>query len=148
MRYFEDFVVGEIIECGGRVVTKAEILAFARDFDPQPFHVDEAAAAKGRYGGIIGSGLHSCALAMRMAVDRCLNDSSNTGSPGIDRIRFLKPLRPEEQVTVKLRIADKAPSTSKPDRGRIDLVFELYDAGDDLIMDMQAKAIFLRRAAS
>ena len=147
MRYFEDFTVGEIIDCGGRVVTKAEILAFARDFDPQPFHIDEAAAAKSRYGGIIGSGLHSCALAMRMAVDGCLNDSSNTGSPGFDWIRFLKPLRPETRVTVKLRIANKTPSTSKADRGRIDLVFELYDAGAELIMDMQAKSIFMRRVA-
>jgi acyl dehydratase len=148
MRYFEDFTVGEIIDCGGRIVTKAEILAFARDFDPQPFHIDETAAAKSRYGGIIGSGLHSCALAMRMAVDGCLNESSNIGSPGFDWIRFLKPLRPEARVTAKLRIVNKAPSTSKSDRGRIDLVIELYDADADLIMDMQAKAIFMRRVAS
>ena len=147
MRYFEDFSIGEIIDCGTRVVTKAQILAFAREFDPQPFHIDEAAAAKSRYGGIIASGLHSCAIAMRMAVDECLNDSSNVGSPGFDSIRFLKPLRPEAQVSMKLRITDKAPSTSKPDRGRIDLAFELYDAGADLILEMRAKSIFLRRMA-
>ena len=145
MRYFEDFTVGDTIDCGRRTVTKEEIVAFARAFDPQPFHVDEAAAARSRYGGLIASGWHSCCLCMRLAVDAVLNDAANMGSPGMDKIRFLKPLRPGDTINAKLRVVEATPSRSKPDRGRLTFAFELYNQSGELIMDMTAMAIFHRR---
>jgi len=145
LRYFEDFTVGETIDCGRRTVTKEEIVAFAKDFDPQPFHVDEAAAARSRYGGLIASGWHSCCLCMRLAVDAVLGDAANMGSPGMDKIRFLKPLRPGDTINAKLRVVEATPSRSKPDRGRLTFAFELYNQSGELIMDMTAMAIFHRR---
>ena len=148
VRYFEDFAPGEVIECGGRTVTKDEIVAFAREFDPQPFHVDEAAAAQSRYGGLIASGWHSCCLCMRLVCDAFLTGSANMGSPGMERVRFLKPLRPGERIAATARVAEAVPSRSKPDRGRLGFVFELRDGSGELLLDMQVTAIFGRRPAS
>jgi acyl dehydratase len=91
--YFEDFEVGKVFDMGTRTVTEDEIVAFATQFDPQPFHVDSEAAAQSLYGGIIASGWHTCGLIMRLMVDGMLRDSSSMGSPGIDEIRWLKPVR-------------------------------------------------------
>ena len=145
MRYFEDFTVGETFDCGRRTVTKEEIVAFATAFDPQAFHIDEAAAARSRYGGLIASGWHSCCLCMRLAVDAVLSDAANMGSPGMDKIRFPRPLRPGDTINAKLRVVEATPSRHKPDRGRLTFALELYNQSGELIMDMTAMAIFHRR---
>ena len=142
MKYFEDFPPGTLIDCGSRMVSKEEIIRFAREFDPQPFHIDEAAAAKTHFGGVVASGWHSGSLAMRMVVDNVMQDSSCMGSPGMDRMRWLKPLRADTRIHVKFRVLEAEPSKSRPDRGRLKVVFELYDDKGELLMDCIANVLF------
>lgn len=143
--YFEDFKVGDVIECGQRIVTKDEIIDFARQFDPQAFHIDEARAAESKFGGLVASGWHTCALCMRLVVDAVLNESMNLGSPGVEKIRFLKPLRPGGTIRATVRVIESTPSKSRADRGRLTFAFELYEKSEGLILDMLATAIFARR---
>jgi acyl dehydratase len=148
MKYFEDFVVGSTLDCGTRRVGKEEIIAFAREFDPQPFHIDEAAAAKSHFGGVIASGWHSGSICMRLVVDAVLHDSASMGSPGIDKLRWLKPLRAGTTVRAKVKVLDKAPSASRPDRGRMSVMFELHDEDrGELLMDLTATVLMGRRPA-
>jgi len=142
MKYFEDFPPGTLIDCGSRVVSKEEIIRFAREFDPQPFHIDEAAAAKTHFGGVVASGWHSGSVSMRMVVDAVMQDSSCMGSPGIERLRWLKPLRADTFVNVKFRVLEAELSKSRPDRGRLKVVFELYDDKAELLMDSIAIVLF------
>jgi acyl dehydratase len=144
MLFFEDMEVGRVFDCGSRQVSKEEIIAFARQFDPQPFHIDEAFAARGRYGGVIASGWHSCCIAMRLAVDAFLSGSANMGSPGMDQVRFYVPLRPGDTLGVKAIVTDRAPSRRKPDRGRVEFRFELFNQRGELIAKMASMAIFGR----
>ena len=94
MRYLEDFTPGEIIELGSKTVSEEEILTFAREFDPQPFHIDPERARDSVYGGIIASGWHTIAIFMRLAVDGLFNDTISMGSPGVNEVRWLRPVRP------------------------------------------------------
>jgi acyl dehydratase len=147
LKYFEDFEVGSVLDCGTRLVTKDEIVAFAREFDPQPFHIDEEAAKKSHFGGVIASGWHSGSITMRMVVDAVLHDSASMGSPGVDKLRWLKPLRAGTTVRVKVKVLDKKPSETRRDRGRMTVVFELYEDGGDLLMDLVATVIMGRKPA-
>ncbi len=115
--YFEDFHVGQQIDCGERTVSEEEIVAFARQFDPQPFHVDRAAAGDSIYGGVIASGWHTCSLMMRMVVDAMMCDASSMGSPGLDGVRWLRPLRGGDTIRVRYLTTAVKASTTKPDRG-------------------------------
>ena len=142
MKYYEDFPPGTLIDCGSRVVSKEEIIRFAREFDPQPFHIDEAAAEKTHFGGVVASGWHSGSLSMRMVVDAVMQDSSCLGSPGIERLRWLKPLRADTLVNVKFRVLEAELSKSRPDRGRLKVVFELYDDKGELLMESIAIVLF------
>ena len=146
-KYFEDFRVGDIIQCGRKTVTKEEIIDFAQKFDPQPFHLDEKEAAATKFGGLVASGWHSCAVCMRLVVDAMLQGSANMGSPGVENIRWLKPLRPGNTVTATVRVVEAVPSKTRPDRGRLKFAFELYEDAEGLIMDMFATAIYARRPA-
>ena len=114
--HFEDFVPGTEIQLGSREVGKDEIIRFALRFDPQPFHIDEEAARTYPYGGLIASGWHTASLLMRMMVDGVLSRATSMGSPGIDELRWLKPMRPGDTVTAVMRIDECTPSRSKPDR--------------------------------
>jgi acyl dehydratase len=144
-RYFEDFAVGEIIECGSRTVSAEEIKTFAEQFDPQPFHLDEAAAKKGMFGTIVGSGWHSVCICMRLTVDAVFNDTANMGSPGVEKIRFIRPLFPGDTVAARIEVLDSAPSRSKPDRGRLTFRFTLSNQKHETIMDFEGMTIFGRR---
>jgi len=99
--YFEDFAPGQDIDLGTRTVTEEEIVAFARAYDPQPFHVDRDAAAHSIYGGVIASGWHTCGMMMRMVVDGLLNRSASMGSPGLDGVRWLAPVRAGDTLNVR-----------------------------------------------
>ena len=145
MKYFEDFHRGDVFDCGSRVVTEEEMIAFARQFDPQPFHVDPAAAAKSHFGGVVASGWHSGSIAMRMVADAVLLDSSCMGSPGMERMRWLKPLRGGETVSVKFRVLEAELSKSRPDRGKLKVMIELYDKAGELLMDAIATQFYGRR---
>jgi acyl dehydratase len=145
VRYLEDFTPGETIELGSTTVTEEAIIAFAREFDPQPFHVNPARAADSAYGGLIASGWHTMGLFMRLAVDGLLIDTSSMGSPGVDQLRWLKPVRPGDTLRARMIINETTPSRSRADRGTLRSRGELYNAGDELVMTVEIIAIFGRR---
>jgi acyl dehydratase len=126
VKYWEDFEVGEATDLGSCSITEAEILAFARKYDPQPFHTDAGAARQSIYGGLIASGWHTCALMMRLSVEAARREgAAATGSPGLDSCRWLKPVRPGDVLSGRTEILEAWPSRSKPIgfvRRRIDML--------------------------
>ncbi|MBS2032103.1 MAG: MaoC family dehydratase [Deltaproteobacteria bacterium] len=145
--YFEDFPVGRSFDVGGATVSEAEILAFARQFDPQPFHIDAEAAKKSMFGGIIASGWHTASIAMRLQVDGILNKSHSMGSPGIDQLRWLKPVRPGDTLRCRIEVMEARPSQSKPDRGSVKCRYELSNQRGEVVMTMEGWGMFARRPA-
>lgn len=145
--YFEDFEVGKAIEVGSRTVSEEEILDFAKKFDPQPFHVDREAAAKSIYGGIIASGWHTCGLMMRLMVDGFLREAASLGSPGIDEIRWVKPVRGGDTLHVTTTALEVRPSSSKPDRGIIVTLWQAKNQHGELVATVKGMGLFQRRPA-
>lgn len=115
--YFEDFYEGQEIDLGQCLVSEEEIIAFARRFDPQSFHVDPDAAAHSIFGGVIASGWHTCSMMMRLVVDGFIGNSSSMGSPGVDSVRWKLPVRAGDTLGVLCLITKVKGSASKPDRG-------------------------------
>jgi acyl dehydratase len=148
MRYLEDFSPGQILEAGPRAVSADEIIAFARQFDPQPFHLDPAAAAKTEFGGLVASGWHTIAMCMRLIADGYLMDAASLGSPGIDELRWLKPVRPGDMLRLRVRVTEVAPSRSKPDRGAIRAEFTLSNQKGEPVLAMKGVQMFHRRPAT
>src|SRR6188472_4405680 len=118
-RYFEDFEPGEVLELGSRTVTEDEIIEFARQFDPQPFHLDPEAAADSVFGGLIASGWHTGAMWMRLYVDNMLGSASAQGSPGVEELRWLAPVRPGDTLHGRLTVLETTASERRPDRGTV-----------------------------
>jgi acyl dehydratase len=143
--YFEDAAVGDVLELGSRTVSEAEILTFAQDFDPQPFHIDPEAAAQSIFGGIIASGWHTCALTMRLMVDSFLSRAASLGSPGVEHIRWLQPVRPGDTLIARIVVLDVRPSQSKPDRGSVQMRTEVTNQAGDLVMTMESTGLVGRR---
>ncbi len=143
--YFEDAAAGDVLELGSRRVSEAEILAFAQDFDPQPFHIDPEAAAQSIFGGIIASGWHTCALTMRLMVDGFLSRAASLGSPGVEHIRWLRPVRPGDTLTARLVVLDVRPSERKPDRGSVQMRTEVTNQAGELVMTMESTGLVGRR---
>jgi len=133
-RYFEDYRVGEQVEFGSYRMTEEQIVAFARDFDPQPFHVDKDAARQSVYGGLVASGWHTASAMMRMMVDHFISPKTSMGSPGMDEIRWLKPVRPGDTLRVRVTVLSAKQSTNKPDRGVIDQRVEVINQHGDVVM--------------
>jgi len=146
-RYFEDFKVGDVVEAGSKTVAKEEVLAFAREFDPQPFHVDEAAAKQSIYGGLIASGWHSGSMLMRMFYEAVFRDAAAMGSPGIDELRWLKPVRPGDTLSFRAIVLEATPSRSKPDRGLIKTQCELLNQHGEVVMSLKPINFIRRRPA-
>ena len=144
---FDTLEPGDVLDLGSRTVTEAEIIAFARDFDPQPFHIDPAAAESSIFGGIIASGWHTCALTMRLLVDGFLSHAASMGSPGVEQIRWLKPVRPGDTLTARIRVLEKRPSQSKPDRGSIRSLTEVTNQAGELVMTMESFILMGRSTA-
>ena len=117
MRAFEDFAVGTVLPLGAYAVTLDEVRAFAAEFDPQPFHLDETAAAASMLGGIAASGWHTCAMMMRLMFDAYIGDSSSQGSPGVDFVRWLAPVRPGDVLTGHSTVLSARRSASRPTLG-------------------------------
>ena len=113
-RYFDDYRKGEVVEVGDYLVTREEIIDFAGRYDPQPFHLDEAAARESIYGGLIASGWMTCGVLMRMLVDNFVSPVSSMGSPGIDELRWLKPVRPGDRLRARVTVVDTRRSSSRP----------------------------------
>ncbi len=143
--YFEDFEVGKTIAVGSRTVTEEEIIAFATQFDPQPFHVDAEAANQSMYGGIIASGWHTCGLMMRLMVDGFLREAASLGSPGVDEIRWLKPVRGGDTLTVTTTTLDARPSTSKSDRGVVHTLWQARNQHGEIVATVKGMGMYLRR---
>jgi acyl dehydratase len=128
-------------------VTEDEIVAFARQFDPQPFHVDVAAGERSIYGSLIASGWHTIAMCMRLACDAYILDSTSAGSPGIDELRWVKPIRAGDTIRMDMITLEKKASRSKPDRGVITTDWRVYNQHDELVLTMRGMGIYLKRNA-
>jgi len=147
LRYFEDFKPGDVIELGSRTISKERILAFAREFDPQPFHTDEEAATRSIYGGLLASGWHTGSLLMRILYDGLLKDTASLGSPGIDELRWLEPVRPGDTLTARMTIVEAIPSRSKPDRGLIRSLMEMRNQYGRVVLTFRGLSLLGRRPA-
>jgi acyl dehydratase len=145
-RYFEDYQAGAVYEYGYASVTEAEILAFARQFDPQPIHVDPAYAASGPFGGLIASGWHTAGILMRLFADHFLSRVASLASPGIDELRWATPLRPGDTLRLRTTIVEARASRSRPDRGLIRTRGELLNQDDGTALSLVAMNLLLRRA--
>ncbi|WP_077037175.1 MaoC family dehydratase [Pelomonas sp. KK5] len=142
---FEDFSVGRVREFGGRTITREEGIAFAAAFDPQPIHLDEAAADASVLGGLSISGWHTCAIVMRMMCDAYLLDSTSHGSPGIDNLRWLKPVRPGDTLRVRMTVQEARASKSRPEIGLVRSAWEVFNQNDEQVMSMEGWGMFGRR---
>ena len=144
-RYFEDFHPGETLALGNRGISEAEITAFARDYDPQSFHIDAEAARHSAFGGLVASGWHSCAIFMRLLVDGLLKESSALASPGVDEIRWLKPVRPGDALSVRITFTGTRRSKSRPDRGFAGADIEILNQDDEVVMTLKTTLYLLAR---
>lgn len=138
-RHFEDIEHGESREFGERRLTADEITAFAERYDPQPFHIDETAAEASMYDGLIASGWQTAAIWMRMAVDHLFSDWAAMGSPGVDELRWRRPVRPGETVSARTEVVGK--ERSAPTYGMIDIDSELVTTGSETAMTMTARVM-------
>lgn len=143
--YWEDLAVGQVQEFGATTVTREAVLAFAAQFDPQPFHLDEAAAKASLFGGLSASGWHTCAMAMRMMCDGYLLNSSSLGSPGVDNLRWLKPVLPGDTLSVRMTIVEARPMASRPQVGLVRSSWEVLNQRAQVVLSMQGWGMFGRR---
>ncbi len=146
--YFEDFPVGEIVEYGATEVTAEAIIAFARQFDPQVFHLDESAAHATMTEGLVASGWHTAAMLMRMSCDNFLNRSSSQGSPGIEEISWIKPVRPGDILRVRRTTLSARPSKSRPEIGLVEFICDVFNQTGETVMIQQGVILFKRRNAA
>jgi acyl dehydratase len=137
-RYFEDYTPGAVYEYGSITVSEAEILDFARAFDPQPIHADPAAAARGPFGGLIASGWHTTSVMMRLFADHYLSRVASLASPGIDEIRWPAPVRPGDTLRLRVTVAEARRSRSKPDRGLVRTHAELINQDGVTVLTLTA----------
>jgi acyl dehydratase len=146
--HWEDFSSGQVTECGSRLITRAEIVAFAAEYDPQPMHLDEAAARATLFGGLVASGWHSCCVLMRMLSDSLIADTSFMGAPGVEEVRWLAPIRPGDRIKARATVLETRASRSRPDMGFVKFRFELINAADQAVMTLTVSPMFGRRAAN
>jgi acyl dehydratase len=144
-RYFEDYAPGAVYEYGYVTVTEAEILDFARKFDPQPMHTDPEFAAHGLFGGLIASGWHTAGIMMRMFVDHYLSRVASLASPGLDELRWPAPVRPGDSLRLRATVVEARRSRSKPDRGVVRTQSELINQNDEVVLRVTAMNIIRAR---
>lgn len=137
---YEDFIVGNTVEFGQILVTTDDIVRYARAFDPQPFHLSEEQARDSNVGRLIASGYHTCCMMMRMAADDLLGGPSALGSPGLDDVRFLKPVFPGDEISARCTTLDKRELKSKPGVGLIHCSLEMLNAQGEIVMSWDMKA--------
>ena len=143
--YLDDFHDGQIIDLGSCTVSREEIIEFAIQYDPQPFHTDEEAAKGSIYGGLIASGWHTVALFMRLLVDGLLSRAASMGSPGVDEVRWLKPVRPGDTLRARGVVLAVVPSRSKPDRGILRINYEMFNQSGEQVLSIKGIGMFARR---
>jgi acyl dehydratase len=145
---FEDFPVGRFGTFGPRHVTREEILEFAAEFDPQPMHLDEEAASKSMLNGLSGSGWHLCSLMMRMMFDGFIGDAASLGSPGVNELKWLAPLRPGDDLMLEVDVAEARISKSRPDTGIVTFRGVARNAKGEALCEMVSPIIISRRAGA
>jgi acyl dehydratase len=143
--YFEDFPAGDVRESAPRRLTREEIIAFASQFDPQPFHTDDEAARRSVFGGLLASGWHTTAILMRLMWETFLKDAASLGSPGVDEVRWLRPVRPGDTLRARFTVVEAVPSRSKPDRGVVRSFTEVLNQHGEIVMTVRGLSIFGRR---
>lgn len=143
--YWEDLQPGSVRDLGCVTPTADEIREFAGKYDPQPFHLDEAAGRASLFGGLCASGWHTCAMAMRLTVDNFLRHSSSLGSPGLENLRWLKPVYPGDTLSLRHRITESRPLASRPDTGLVRSVWEMSNQRGEPVLHMEGYGMFRRR---
>ena len=147
MRYWDDIKEGDVVELGSRTLDKERMVAFAREFDPQPFHTDETAAEASIWGGLIASGWLTGSVLMRLFYDGFLKDTASMGSPGIDELRWLKPVRPGDTLSLTMTILETIPSRTKPDRGLVRSLMEMRNQHGEVVLTIRGLSLLGRRPA-
>ena len=147
-RYLDDFVEGAVHEFGPVGITEDEIIRFGKNFDPQLFHTDPLGAKETVYGGLIASGWHTCSLFMRLFVEHYLPGPASLGSPGVDELRWLKPVRPGDALTLRVTVHRVKPSRSKPDRGVLFSFCEMVNQQSQVVATMMALNLVRYRDAA
>jgi acyl dehydratase len=140
--HFDDIVVGETVPFGRKVVSKDEIIAFARAFDPQPFHLDEEAAKGSMIGRLCASGWHSCAMLMHMLADEVLNKAASLGSPGLEEVKWTKPVFPGDVLSARYTCTAKRVLGSRPEVGLCTVLFEMLNQDGDVVMTWNGSQLF------
>lgn len=143
--YWEDLAAGQTIELGSVTVEREEVLAFARRYDPQPFHLDDDAAAQSMFGRLAASGWHTCSMAMGLMVRGFLNDSASLGSPGLEQIKWLRPVYPGDTLTLRQRVLDTRPMNSRPNVGMVRSLWEMFNQHGEQVLMMDGWGMFRRR---
>ena len=147
MIHFEDVAIGAVRETGSKTVTAEEIIEFGIEFDPQYYHVDPERAKDSIFGGLVASGWHIGAMAMRLMVDSFVGNTASVGSPGFDDLRWMKPVRPGDTIRVRSTVLDKAPSQRRPEIGSVRFRTELLNQRDEVVMSLISIAMYRRRPA-
>ena len=143
--YFEDIKEGDSYKLGPLFVSKEEVIDFAKKYDPQPFHISEEKAKESLFGGLCASGWHTCALYMKMLCDSFIKNLASLGSPGMNEIRWIKPLFPDQEIFGNVTIISKKPSKSKPNIGSMITKSEVYNENKELIMTLESISIVRKR---
>lgn len=146
-RYFEDYVPGSVFEYGPISASEADIIAFAKQFDPQYIHTNPEAAAQGPFGGIIASGWYTASLMMRLFADHFLSKVAAIASPGVDELRWVRPVRPGDSLLIRIRITDARRSRSKPDRGVVHAQVEVLNQNREIVMTVKTMSMLRCRSA-
>jgi len=147
-RYLEDYQTGAVYEFGAIQVTEAEIIEFGKRFDPQAFHTAPQSARRSIYGGLIASGWHTASMMMRLFVDHYLSSVASLGSPGVDELRWSRPVRPDDTLTMRVTVTETRRSASKPDRGVLFSFIEVLNQNQEVVMSMKAVNLLLCRKRS
>jgi acyl dehydratase len=142
---WEDFTPGRVFEHGPRRLPRDEMTAFAAEFDPQPMHLDDEAARATMLGGLAASGWYACCILMRMCVDAFVGNSSSMGAPGVDEVRWLLPIRPGDELSLRATVLETRASKSRPDMGFVRFEFELFNAENARVMTLITLLMLGRR---
>ena len=145
LMHLEDFQPGQTFDLGSIEVSHEQVVDFAKQFDPQPFHIDIDAGGQSIFGGLIASGWHTCSLMMRLVVDNLFSRTATLGSPGVNQIRWILPVRPGDTLTASTRVLAVTSSVSKPDRGTVEFHYEVRNQSDQQVLAMQGISMFRRR---
>jgi len=145
MRYLEDFSPGEVITHPGVTISREEIVAFAEEFDPQPFHLSDEAASETFMGSLCASGWHTCSVMMRMICEAYVNDSASMGAPGLDEVKWLAPVRPGDHLSMKATCLEARVSRSRPDLGLVRFTWDLYNQNGEHMLTATGTGMFATR---